>query len=433
MEGLTSDDIAALSGGTAHVAGRPIRGASFHSGRVRPGDAFFALPGDRHHGHDFADQAFAKGAAVVVSDRPHPMGIQVADPAGALLGLARHARDRLSGPVVAVTGSAGKTSTKTMMAAAVDARSTAGNFNTPYPLACSLIDAFLDDRPERPLVLEVGIDRPGEMLELAALVRPSHAFVTLVSASHLETLGDVAQVGSEKAELLAAADRRFASAQASRWLPPDMAATVESYAVAPEKADHTSSVLETYPGGQRLAYGSVACRLPVPGRGMAANATAALLLASELGLDPEVAAARLQGAQLEAGRLSVEMVGAAYLVDDSYNSNPASALEALEVLRELPRPHVAVIGDMLELGPASREMHRTLGSATLGIDRVMAVGAEAEALLGGNAEAEYYPTTAAAEAAVGDLSRSGAVLFKASRGMAFERLVAIFRSPVRQP
>lgn len=120
-------------------------GVAFDSRAVRPGDAFFALPGATAHGLTFADDALARGAALVVADRPHRRGLLVDDARAALLALGRAARDRLTGPVVAVTGSVGKTSTKAMLAAALAARSTPGNLNTHYALAKVLVDAALED------------------------------------------------------------------------------------------------------------------------------------------------------------------------------------------------------------------------------------------------------------------------------------------------
>ena len=141
----------------------PAGGVRFHSDRVRPGDAFVALGGAATHGVRYADDALARGAAYVITDRPFPGAVRVDDAGAALLALGSAARAVLVGPVVAVTGSAGKTTTKALLAAALDAFASPGNLNTTHALATVLVDAWLAGDPARPLVLELGIDRVREV------------------------------------------------------------------------------------------------------------------------------------------------------------------------------------------------------------------------------------------------------------------------------
>lgn len=421
---LTAELVARLVGAEAPAAALPpARGASFHSGRVRPGDAFFALPGERAHGIAFADAALEAGAAFVVSDRPHPRGLVVADPGAALLALGRHARGRIAGPVIGVTGSAGKTSTKALLAAALAAPASPGNLNTPWALACTLVRHALE-APEGPLVLELGIDHPGEMDGLVALVAPTHGVLTALAYSHTAALGDLRGVAREKAKLLRAAATRFVAIGAAPHLSlGDLA--VRTYGLDPA-ADVPGRVLESGPEGQLVEALGRRLRLPHPGRGMAENAVAALAVAAELGIDPETAGRRLATATLEPGRLERKRSGEALVLDDTYNSNPASALQALEVLRAAPAPRVAVLGDMLELGPRERELHAELGRATRGLERVLAIGPLAAHLRDGNPEVEAFAGTDEALDAVRALPRRGTLLFKASRGMRLERLVEAF-------
>lgn len=423
--------VARLAGADAPRAPLPdATGASFHTDRVRPGDAFFALPGAREHGIAYADAALAAGAAFVVSDRPHPRGLLVPDPAAALLALGAHARDRLTGPVIGVTGSAGKTTTKAFLAAALEAAASPGNLNIPLALACTLA-RHAAGTAAAPLVLELGIDRPGEMDELVALVRPSHGVLTALGHGHTAALGDVAGVAREKAKLLVAAPERFAAHGAAARLP-EGTPPVTTYGLDP-RADRPGRVLESGPEGQLLEALGQRLRLPHPGRGTAENAIGALAVAAALGLDPAAAAARIEAAPLEPGRLERKRAGEALVLDDTYNSNPASARQALEVLRAAPGPRVAVLGDMLELGPRERELHAELGRDTVGLERVLAIGPLAAALRDGNPAVECYPDVAAARAAVAALPRRGTLLFKASRGARLERLVEAFLAAAEAP
>ncbi len=409
----------------------PVSGATHHSGRVRPGDAFFALPGADHHGIVHADAALSAGAALIVSDRPHPMGLAVADPGEALLRLGRFARGRLTGPVVGVTGSAGKTTARALLAAALGAGASEGNLNTPHALAGRLMRAWNDD-DGRPLVLELGIDRIGEMAELTDLVRPDVGLLTRVAASHLDGLRDEATVAHEKAGLLRAAPRGLAADAAWRALPRELADRVVRYGLnvdAPWSGrvaggpDHDPFVAELRLERPERRRG-LRVRLPGVGRGVAESALGALATADLLGLPLEPAAQRLERAVLEPGRLQIRRLPGVTVVDDSYNSNPASALQALELLRAAPAPRVAVLGEMLELGSDAARYHRELGEATRGLERVLFLGKHGDALRSGNPEAQVLDE-GAMRAAVSRLPREGTILVKASRGLRFERLVAV--------
>lgn len=401
----------------------PATGVAFHSDRVRPGDAFFALAGATTHGIEYADEALEAGAAWIVSDRPHPRSVRVPDAAAALLDLGRHARSEWRGPVVGVTGSAGKTTTKEFLAAALGARSSAGNFNTPLALARTLVDGWLAEETHLPLVLELGIDRPGEMAELADLVAPDAAILTLVGHAHLHELGTIERVAEEKSVLLAAAARRFASVQAHGWIPEALQPDTTTYALAPAAADVVGTVRTYGAQGQTLSIAGTDIELPHLSRAAAENAVGAFAVSVALGTAPAAAAAGLARAEMPPGRLQIRPWGRATILDDTYNSNPASAANALDALRRCPGPHVAVLGDMLELGAESADLHRELGAATRGLDRVLAFGPESRHVVEGNPRAEAFIEFPALSAALATLDRRGTVLIKGSRGMALERAV----------
>lgn len=417
---ITPQLIAQLAATTAHPELPHATGATFHSARVRHGDIFFALPGAAEHGIEHAQSAIERGAAFVVSDRDHPRGMTVADPEAVLLALGRHARSQLKAPVVAISGSVGKTSTKAFTAAALDAFASEGNLNTPRALACTLVTAWLAD-PRRPLVLELGIDRPGEMDELLDLVEPTHGLLTAIAESHLEQLKDIEGVAREKALLLERSTERFASSCAAEQLPVALPGLIRyGLGAHAEVRGKTSSS----DGVQLLEALGVKVELRYPGRAMARNALGALTLAWRLGLDLSAAAARIGQAQLEPGRLERKHRGDIIILDDSYNSNPASAREALEVLSKCPRPRCAILGDMLELGAHAGRLHRELGAATLGFDLIVAVGPLARHIREGNPDALHRESVEQALPLLGRLPQDATVLVKGSRGMRLERMVA---------
>lgn len=422
---LTAELISELAGVEPSRPGLPTAsGATFHTGRLRGGEAFFALPGANEHGIRHAEQALQKGAAFVVSDVPHPRGVVVPDPAGVLLALGRYARGRLPGAVIGISGSAGKTSTKAFVAAALDANASPGNFNTPLALATTLVRSWLSD-PLRPLVMELGIDHPGEMDELVNLVRPTHGVLTAIAESHLDRLTDIAGVAREKSRLLERSPERFASVGASALLPGRPAGLIR-YGLGSE-ADVAGRLIRSR-GGEELQALGISLKLPYPGSAMAENALAALALARSLGLDLARAASGIAGARLEPGRLERKVAGTRTIIDDSYNSNPASIRRALEVLNGQPGPRCAILGDMLELGEHAERLHREVGELTRGLDSVVAVGPLARHIAQGNPDAVHVDAVEDVVALLERLPQDGTVLVKASRGMRLERVVAALQN-----
>ena len=397
------------------------KGVAFNSAAVTAGDVFFAFAGASSHGVEYAAQALERGAAYLVSDRPHPRALLVPDAGQALLSLGRLARSRLKGAVIGITGTAGKTSTKGMLAAAMNARSTPGNFNTPYALAQALVHAHLAEvaagpGAQRPaLVLELGIDQPGEMQQLTDLTRPDHGMITSIGASHLAGLGDVAGVAREKGALLRAiTGHKLVSSGAAEHLPPELLADVTIAAAHVTLSGSAGSALEAF--GRQI-------KLPWPGRSAGENALLALTMATRLGVPLDTALERMLGAKLEGSRLQRRVVGDLTLIDDSYNSNPISLRAALEVLFNAPRPRVAFLGDMLELGASEAEEHRAMGAATRGLDLVVGVGQASALMLEANPAASWAHDAAAAAAFLPDIPAGATVLVKGSRGIGLEKLI----------
>jgi UDP-N-acetylmuramoyl-tripeptide--D-alanyl-D-alanine ligase len=422
MQTLNAQFIAELGGSRTELPLPSATGVSFSTNRLEQGQAFFALPGANTHGIMFADDAIARGAAFVVSDRPHPMGIRVADPATTLLELGCWARSQRSGAVIGITGSAGKTSTRAFVAAALNAASSTGNLNTPFALASILVNSLLANGGEQALVLEMGIDHTGEMDTLISVVQPTHGVLTLIAPSHLEGLESTEGVAREKAKLLQAASFKLANVQAAAFLGM----------LEPAAKTYGLSELANYPGtytNGKLIYKDVMVHLPVLGAGMATNALAALVLAETLNISLREAAKRLETTVLEPGRLQLKHIGNALIVDDTYNSSPAAAKEALNVLRSLPKPHTAILGDMLELGPHSADYHFELGKQTKELDTVITIGRMAKYIAEANSKARYFSTIDEALEFLSTYKLEGTVLVKASRGMKLEQCVDVLMKP----
>lgn len=433
-------------------ATRAATGVAYHSQNVSPGDVFFALRGASHHGIEHARAALDAGAAYVVSDTPHPRTLVVEDAFAALHTLGRAARAQITARVAAITGSTGKTTVKTMVAAALGSRHTPGNLNTTPALVAALVQAALQDLGEEhgagalegggplsPIVLEIGIDRIGEMAELVPLIRPDDALLTTIAEAHLSAFGDIETVAREKGALLTGSTgHRLAGFAAARRLSPELRSKTIGVRVSDtgahvEPARDLAAVVdfELPPRASglpaRLRGLGHELELPWHGRAMAENAALALAYAVTSGVGVEAAAERIQGARLEKHRLHRKVVGEGagrvVIIDDAYNSNPASAALALETLSAEDGPLVAFLGPMRELGSVSRQRHAELGAATRGLDMVVAVCEDAKPILEGNPQAEFAADLSEAAALLGAIPAGATVLFKASRSVGMEWLV----------
>jgi len=414
------------------VAVPSLCGVASHTAHVRPGDAFVALAGANGHGIDHAEAALAAGAALIISDRPHPRALLVRDAGAALARLGQYARSQRRGPVIGITGSVGKTTTKTLLGAALDAFTSPGNINTPNALAGVLIEAWLHHDPDRPLVIELGIDRRGEMAQLLALVTPTHGVLTAIAEAHLAGIGTLADVAHEKGLLLDHATRaRYAAATAWPHLRDDQRARSQRVAYGDELA---SGVRLTYdPSAHRISLTSGAASVhltpPGPGAPYADAALLALRVALDLGVDAAEAARRIAAARPEAHRLQAHHLGALTLIDDAYNANPTSMAAALAVLAASPAPHAVVVGDMRELGSRSVAAHHQLGLDlnARSLERAWFVGPEslvAYQVADAVASRRHFTDTDAALAHRHELPTRGSLLIKGSRSLGLERLVA---------
>ena len=429
----------------------PFSGCSIDTRTLQGGELFVPLPGARADGHEFVTQALqslAGGSLIDAGRAPEEAWaragkpvIAVKDPLRALQALGRHCRTRAGIPVVAVTGSNGKTTTKEMIAAVLGARyrvhKNRGNLNNHIGVPLTLTRLTPEHQM---LVLEMGMSARGEIRELALLARPDVGVLTNAGAAHLENLGTVDEVARAKSELAESLPRDgllVLNADDERlWsLNKDRPVAKKSYGLENRDADLRPVRMSlTAQGGAlfSLADGTDV-RLRLLGRHNVRNALAAILVGDRFQVPRSEAAAALEALRPEPHRLELLASRGIYVLDDAYNANPSSMREALLLLGaiETRGERRAVLGDMLELGAEAERFHEEIGRQVPADARLYVAGSFAAAVERG-ARAAGLPADriqrfgsvpdmaamVAKEARAGDL-----ILVKASRGMRLEQVV----------
>jgi UDP-N-acetylmuramoyl-tripeptide--D-alanyl-D-alanine ligase len=438
--------------GTLHRAGEEgarLDGVGIDSRRVNPGMLFVPVRAERD-GHDFIAAALAAGAGGFLVEPERLEGldtgdgavtIEVKDTRAALAALGGAARDRLTGPVVGITGSVGKTSTKDLAAAALRTTfrvaASERSFNNELGVPLTLASAPGDTNVA---VVEMGAREPGNISDLCATARPTIGLVTAVAASHTETFGSIDGVAAAKAELIESLpasgtailngdDSRVAAMAAKSaasvllWSADGrLGADVTAHDIRVDDQLRPSFVL-------RSPWGSVPVALEVRGVHQVGNALAAASVALCCGVDLDGVSTGLARGRLSPWRMEVRRSPAGGLVvNDAYNANPTSMAAALRSLAHLGADRrIAVLGAMAELGAEEADEHRRVAALAdeLGIE-VVAVGTD---LYGVPPEED----TTAAATRVGTVSRGTAVLVKGSRVVGLERLAAVLAPLVDHP
>lgn len=440
---LSLDAIAQAVGLPAPTCNPLVTGVTADSRQVRPGDLFVAIPGSRVDGHDFAAAAVAAGAVAVLASRPVPVPVPVLvvpQPVQALGAVARLWRDWTRAKVVAVTGSAGKTTAKEALALTLACAGRVGknpgNFNNQLGLPLSVLAL---DGDEDFWVLELGISRPGDMDELGAIAAPDVALITNAGLAHAEALGGVAGVARHKAQLLAWL--RPGGIGVWNMACPELHAACQeagcrgvTFAGRPE-VPAMVRVLAQQPEDGGLAYhlatpdgdAWVRTAAAVPAEGVAAVAA----VAWAVGLPLTAVAKGFLALAPQPGRFVPRAVGPWLVIDDTYNANPLSMHAALAEARRLAggRPLVLVLGEMRELGEHAAAAHRQLGELARGAALVVFRGAHAAQVAAGLGQGRFVAAEDPAEAwkAFTRLGLTDAVLlFKGSRGSRMEEFLAYF-------
>jgi UDP-N-acetylmuramoyl-tripeptide--D-alanyl-D-alanine ligase len=448
---------AAMRAETRGALPAAVSGISIDSRTIAPGEAYFAIKGDVHDGHAFVDAALKAGAALAVveaaqcdSFAPDARLLIVPDVLEGLRDLARASRERLNAQVIAITGSVGKTSTKealrSVLAAQGKTHASVASFNNHWGVPLSLARCPADVQFA---IFEIGMNHAGEIEPLVKMVRPHVAVITTVEPVHLEFFSGVEAIADAKAEIFEGVEPGGAvvlnrdNAQFARLQRRATKLGIAKIVTfgADKKADARLLDLALHPAcsaihAKILGY-DLTYKLAMPGRHMAMNSLAVLAAASLAGADLALAGLALSQAQPAAGRgvrhiLTVPS-GEATLIDESYNANPASMAAALNVLGQArvggQGRRIAVLGDMLELGPTSAELHRGLAEAVQvnGIDMIFCCGPLMRHLwdaLSSGRQGGYAEGSAALESQVTAAIRAGDVIMvKGSLGSRMKVIV----------
>ena len=443
MTPCTAREICAAVGGTLlQDSGAPVTGVTTDSRAVQPGQLFIPLVGERFDGHAYISKALEGGAAGCLTAAapetllPGKLYIQVADTRLALKALASWYRNKFDLPVVQVTGSAGKTTTKEMIASVLSQRyntlRTEGNFNNDIGAPLTLLRLMPEHQAA---VIETGMNHFGEIRYLGEMVRPDIAVITNVGDAHIENLGNTRQ------GILRAKCEIFEN------LTPEGIAVLNGDDELLNTVTLPQIILRCGVGdgcGVRVTdiddrgLEGVACTVTIegehyrlttsaPGRYMIYPMAMAAAIGRRLGLTGEEIAAGVAAYTTVGSRMHlIRLPGERLVIDDCYNANPQSMAEGLRMLAASPaRNRVAVLGDMGELGQLTAQAHRDMGALTrrLGLTAV-AVGEKMHALTETDPQAQWFATVEEAMPAIRQLFTPGtAVLVKASHAMHFERIV----------
>ncbi|MCL2204374.1 MAG: UDP-N-acetylmuramoyl-tripeptide--D-alanyl-D-alanine ligase [Defluviitaleaceae bacterium] len=415
----------------------------------KEGPLFVPIRGERFDGHDYIQQAAASGAVCALTEKnispPSPAIplIQVPSTRQALLDLAAYYRRIHDIKVVAVTGSAGKTTTKEMMASILSQRyktkKTLGNFNNDIGLPLSIFQLEADDKV---LVLEMGMNHANEITTLSKVGAPDIAVITHIGDAHIENFANREGILHAKLEIVDGLHPQgiiIFNGDDPLLTGPIADIKVKSFR---QRYPGAANIIHTQPRGMtetrchfRIDGQDIHLTVPLPGNHMVMNALLAASVGIEMGLTPSEIAQGFDALEVPGGRLSILHGQGMTIINDAYNANPASMREAIKVLllEETKSRRVCILGDMNELGHVSEARHRELGvyAASSGIDLLVAIGPMARHIHKGYQSASegafsalYFPDIAAFMQQWRNLLFPGdIILVKASRGMAFENIV----------
>jgi len=450
---LRVSDIVTATGGRL-LQGDPatqIRGVSTDSRAIQKGDLFIAIVGDKFDGHEFTEAVVRQGAvAVVISRRNVTVPAQVPvilvpDTVKAFGFVARFYRRQFSCPIIALTGSAGKTTTKNLLAAVLKRRYrilyNEGTKNNHIGVPQTLLEL----RPSHECaIIEFGTNRPGDIAWLTKIAEPDIVVMTNIGESHLELLKSPAKVFAEKSKILAGErvktiiynqDDKFLATLPNRTKDRKL---ISFGLASPKKPDYSASDVQVSRGCRQLSFrvnGKNLLTLNSPSRANVYNALAAVACGQVMRVPYAEIARALKSFRFKYGRFVLQKVGWCWLVDDSYNANPVSMRNALATLQSFVifGRKILVCADMLELGERSPALHQEIGrlAASSDLAAIFATGNQARGLIQAakdanqNLLAEHFEALDELNKRLAEYVQPGdVILVKGSRGMKMERTVA---------
>lgn len=423
--------------GDPHLLGLPVQALCTDSRRLQPGSVFVALRGERFDGHDFIPQALSKGAVAVISQRPvEGPHFQVPDTLTAYQRIARAWREQFSIPVVAITGSAGKTTTKEMLAAALSRYGSVLKSEANHNNDIGVAQTLLRLQPEHQFaVLEMAMRGPGEIRRLAQMARPTHALITHIGTAHIGRLGSREAIAAAKCELLQELGQGIAVLNGEDPLLLATAASLWSGKTLTYGLDQGDLRGEWDPQAQTVTVEGLTLPVPLPGRHHALNWMGVLAAVRSLGLNWE----RLQEPldlplPLEGRNRHLKLAGDVEIWDETYNASPEAMIAALHLLAQTAgKRRWAILGPMRELGEHAPQLYAEVGraAASLRLERVWLLDPDGEMqpLVDEKpaAEVERFEEASALVEGLQQQVRAGdRLLFKAARAVELERVLHRF-------
>ncbi len=462
MKNMTIENIRKACAGVLTIAdGHPateVTDIVIDSRKIVAGAAFIATRGERVDGHSFIGQVVDKGAALIIGEEEPQESvlkgvpyIQVQDSFRALREIAAFYRQQLNVQIIGITGSVGKTSTKEVIASVLSMRfktqKTQGNFNNEVGVPLTIFS--IDDSHEV-AVVEMGINHFGEMHRLAEMARPNICVYTNIGQCHLEFLGTRDGILKAKTEML---EHLAPGATVVMNGDDDKLSTVTQVQGRPtvffgqgdNSAYRAKNVQADSIFGSNFTIetpkGDIETYIPIPGMHQVQNAVAAAAVGHTLGMTNEEIDKGIRSVKSVGGRSNILRTPCYTVIDDCYNANPVSMGAALELLAQAPGRHVAILGDMFELGENEKAMHASVGekAVDMATDVIICVGQLSESMYASAVEKNkksintkkplevlYFPTRDQMLAALPGILREGdSILVKASHGMAFTAVVEV--------
>lgn len=444
MEALTIENLAKAIDGKVLKgdAKEEISNVIIDSRQDGTGSVFFAIKGEATDGHLYIDQAVKNNAKAIVVHNDLEISqinasvIKVADTTQALLDFAGYYKNLFNIPVVAITGSCGKTTTKDIIASVLAQKfntlKTQGNFNNQTGLPQNIFNL---NRSHQMAVLEMGMSNFGEIYNMAKRIKPDIAVITNIGYSHIEYLKSRENILKAKTEILSFFNEKNIAVinGDDDYLKNIFSDNYKIYKVGIHAGDIKATGIRQVTGGIEFNAGDEKYYFPLIGIHNVYNCLYAITIAKIYGLSHSQIQAGFDAFKPSANRMDIKEHNGYTIINDAYNSNPAAAKAALDVLKNIDRQgrKIAVLADMLELGQFSKSLHEELGkhAAACGVDVLITVGKEAQYIYSAAKEvginnAKYFTDNISASNYIKSIIRAGdIILFKGSRGMRLEQII----------